>query len=234
MSARDWAKQNPNEKLVSPDSFFSDICTYSEHAASILQLTPEEAAARVREDYKFKLDDIIVRLKGIRVAPHAAVYAKFGRDEDEGELSPHHGWFFDFFACVAGREVDILKAIRFDRTMQGLVSASFVIVVLPTIGAYWHGLYERGYELIRSSSMLNDILFDGDFDFKLNSPEVKNAVNTDLGLRTRGLENGVTCSCLCYSECEGIFDYQFALDENGYCVRKEKKSLLKTSGTVLY
>jgi hypothetical protein len=127
-----------------------------------------------------------------RTYPDASYYAKFHMDEDGDVGSIHHGWCFDSFAIVNGHEVKMLQALRFADTMDGILSAFFVSVILPTIGAYWHGLYERDYQLIESPGELNEAMFSDNLKEAIGNEPI--CFSSTIGkLRSAGLGPSFSC-----------------------------------------
>ena len=116
-----------------------------------------------------------------RTYPEASYYAKFHTDEDGEINSIHHGWCFDSFAMVNGHEVNLLQGLRFADTVGGVLSAFFASAILPTIGAYWHGLYDRDYQIVETPKELNELIFGG--TLKEASGDTQGILRTPLGLR---------------------------------------------------
>ena len=176
--------------IVSPDDLLHLAAQYGLIASRVLKISAEEASRRAGQGDggRFDLRPVVNALKGTRTVPHAVYYAKFHIDED-GEIdSIHHGWCFDSFVAVDGREADIRDALWFAHNLDGILSAHFTSVVLPTIGAFWHGLYERDYTLIKSPEALNEVL-SGD-DLKEASGDKRAILLMPLGLRIQKTEDG--------------------------------------------
>ncbi len=70
------------------------------------------------------------------------------------------------------------------------MSAFFASAILPTIGTYWHGLYERDYQLIESPQDLNEAMFNG--DLKEGAGDTRTILKTPLGLRIRRVNGNNT------------------------------------------
>ena len=153
------------------------------------------------------------RLKDTQTHLRASYYAKFAVDENGVIGSIHHGWRFDSFANLDGHEVNLLQALRFADTKDGTLSAFFVSVILPTIGACWHGLYERDYQLIESPHELNDFVFSS--DLKKAVGDTRAILKTPLGLRIRRVDGSKSCKCLCLSETEGLLDIELWFRRTG-------------------
>ncbi len=132
------------------------------------------------------MEPLVRCLKDTQTCPGASCYAKFAIDEDGDIDSIHHGWCFDSLANLDGNEVNLLQALRFADTRDGVLSAFFTSVILPTIGAYWHGLYERDYQLIESPYELNEAVFSD--DLKKAAGDTRAILKTPLGLRIRRVD----------------------------------------------
>src|ERR1017187_1048552 len=80
-----------------------------------------------------------------------------------------------------GHEVEFLQGLRFADTINGILSAFFASAILPTIGASWHGLYERDYQLLEFPKELNELVFSG--TLKEAAGDTRAILRTPLGLR---------------------------------------------------
>jgi hypothetical protein len=122
--------------------------------------------------------------------------------------------------------------LRFADTRDGVLSAFFASVILPTIGAYWHGLYERDYQLIESPHELNEAAFSD--DLKKAAGDTRAILKTPLGLRIRRVDGNKSCKCLCLSETEGLLDIEFMVSADGRASKPVRSVLREPEGRTLY
>lgn len=233
-ASRKLAFDAAGNAFIEPDDLRSVIARYTNTAQRSLDISEEEAARRTErgDGGKFELESLVRTLMDTRIYPQVSYYAKFHTDED-GEIdSTHHGWCFDSFAAIGGHEVDLLHALRFVDTRDGILSAFFASVILPTIGAYWHGLYERDYELIASPNELNEAVFSD--DLKKAVGDTRAILKTPLGLRIRRVDGGNSCKCLCLSETEGLLDIEFMVSSDGRASKPVRTVLREPEGRTLY
>jgi hypothetical protein len=220
--------------LIGPDELLPVIARYITEAKRILDITKEEAIRRSEhgDGGKFSMEPLVRCLKDAQTHPRASYYAKFALDEDGDISSIHHGWCFDSFANLDGQEVNLLQALRFADTRDGILSAFFASVILPTIGAYWHGLYERDYQLIESPHELNEAVFSD--DLKRAIGDTRTVLKTPLGLRIRRVDGNKSCKCLCLSETEGLLDIEFMISADGRASEPVRIVLREPEGRTLY
>jgi hypothetical protein len=220
--------------LIGPDDLLPVIARYATEAKWILEITEEEAIRRTEhgDSGKLQLEPLVRCLKDTQTHPRASYYAKFAVDEDGDIGSIHHGWCFDSFANLDGHEVNLLQALRFADTRDGILSAFFASVILPTIGAYWHGLYERDYQLIESPNDLNEAMLNG--DLKEGAGDTRTSLKTPLGLRIRRVDGNKSCKCLCLSETEGLLDIEFMVSADGRASEPVRTVLSEPEGRTLY
>ena len=171
-------------------------------------------------------------MKDTRTYPEVSYYAKFHTDED-GEIdSIHHGWCFDSFAIVNGREVTFLQGLRFGDTVDGVLSAFFAGAILPTVGAFWHGLYERDYEMVESPEELNELMFGG--TLKEAVGDTRDILRTPLGLRIQNVNGTKRCACLCHSDTEGLLDVEVSISADGRAHEAVRTVLREPEGRTFY
>jgi len=178
------------------------------------------------------MEPLVRCLKDTQTHPRASYYAKFAIDEDGDIGSIYHGWCFDYFANLDGHEVNLLQALRFADTRDGILSAFFASVILPTIGAYWHGLYERDYQPIESPHELNEAVFSD--DLKKAAGDTRAILKTPLGLRIRRVDGSKSCKCLCLSETEGLLDIEFMVSADGRASKPVRTVLREPERRTLY
>jgi hypothetical protein len=210
------------------------IASYSGEALRILDITEEEAIRRTEhgDGGQFALESLIRTLKDTSANPGVPYYAKFNKDED-GEIgSIHHGWCFDSFANIDGNEVQLLKGLRFADTTDGVLSAFFISAILPTIGAFWHGLYDRDYQLVESAKELNELLSNG--TLKEVVADTRAILRTTLGLRIQKFSGSKRCVCLCHSETEGLLDIEVTILADGQACEAVHTVLREPAGRTLY
>jgi hypothetical protein len=126
----------------------------------------------------------------------------------------------------------MLQALRFGDTVDGLLSAFFASAILPTIGAYWQGLYDRDYQIVESPEELNEVMFGDDIEWAVGNTRA--VLKTPLGLRIEKAEGGKLCKCLCYSGTEGMLDIEFMVSPVGRVSEATRTALLKPTGGTLY
>jgi hypothetical protein len=207
---------------------------YSNAAERALNISEDEAIRRTEhgDGGRFALESFVRTLKGVQIDPEASYYAKFHPDED-GEIdSIHHGWCFDSFATVDGREVHLLQGLRFADTIDGVLSAFFTSAILPTIGAYWHGLYDRDYQLVQTPKELNELIFSGTLNEAVGNTQA--ILRTPLGLRIQKVDGGKRCTCLCHSETEGLLDIEVTVSADGRACEAGRTVLREPEGRTLY
>lgn len=220
--------------LIGPDDLLPVVARYATEAKRILEITEEEALRLTEQGDggKFPMEPLVRCLKDTQTHPRASYYAKFAIDEDGDIGSIHHGWCFDSFANLDGKEVNLLQALRFADTRDGVLSAFFASVILPTIGTYWHGLYERDYQLIESPHELNEAVFSD--DLKKATGDTRAILKTPLGLRIRRVDGNKSCKCLCLSETEGLLDIEFMVSADGRASKPVRTVLREPEGRTLY
>jgi len=220
--------------IIRPDDLLPVIVGYSNAALRTLGISEDEAIRRTEhgDGGRFALESLVRTLKDARTYPEASYYAKFHTDED-GEIdSIHHGWCFDSFAMVNGHEVSLLQGLRFADTIDGVLSAFFASAILPTIGAYWHGLYDRDYQIVETPKELNELIFGG--TLKEASGDTQGILRTPLGLRIQKVDGTTQCICLCYSETEGILDIGCTISADGQAYEAVRTVLREPEGRTLY
>ncbi len=220
--------------IIRPDDLLPVIAGYSDMALRTLDISEDEAMRRTEhgDGGRFTLAALLRTLKDTRTYPEAPYYAKFHTDED-GEIdSIHHGWCFDFFAILNGREVNLLQGLRFADTVDGVQSAFFASAILPTVGAYWHGLYDRDYQIVETAKELNELLFGG--TLKDTSGDTQGILHTPLGLRIQKVDEAKQCTCLCYSETEGLLDVRCTISAGGQACEAVRTVLREPEGRTLY
>jgi hypothetical protein len=220
--------------IIGPDDLLPVIVGYSNMALRTLGISEDEAIRRIEhgDGGRFALESLVRTLKDARAYPEAFYYAKFHTDEDGEIESIHHGWCFDSFATVNGQEVNLLQGLRFADTIDGVLSAFFASAILPTIGAYWHGLYDRDYQVIETSKELNELLFGG--ILKEASGDTQGILRTPLGLRIQKVDGGKRCTCLCHSETVGILDIEVTVSADGRAQEAVRTVLLEPDGRTFY
>ncbi len=233
-SPRQYAFDTAGNALIGPDDLLPVVAKYATEAKRILEITEEEALRRTEQGDggRFPMERLVRRLNDTQTHPGASYYAKFAVDEDGDIGSIHHGWCFDFFADLDGHEVNLLQALRFADTRDGILSALFASVILPTVGAYWHGLYKRDYQLIESPHKLNEAVF-GD-DMKKALGDTRAIRKTPLGLRIRRVDGRKSCKCLCLSETKGLLDIEFMVSADGRASNPVRTVLHEPEGRTLY
>jgi hypothetical protein len=220
--------------LIGPDDLLPVVAKYAAEARRILEITEDEAIRRIEQGDggRFQMEPLIRCLKDTQTRSGDSYYAKLSIDEDGDIGSIHHGWCFDSFANIDGHEVNLLQALRFSDTRDGILSAFFASVILPTIGAYWHGLYERDYQLIESPHELNGVMFSGNLKESLG--DTRTILKTPLGLRIQRIDGNRSCTCLCLSETEGLLDIKFMVSSDGQASKPVRTALRKPKGMILY
>jgi len=216
--------------VIGPEFLVPMTATYAAEAKRVLEISEEEATRQSerKDGGRFALDAVIRSLKDTKAHANAFYYAKFRLDE-EGEIgSIHHGWSFDTFANVNGEELKPLPTLQFANTMDGILSAFFVSVILPTIGAFWHGLYERDYQLIVSSNELNEVTRITD------TGDVRSIIKIPLGLRIKKIDGNTSCKCLFHSETEGLLDVELTISEDGRASEPVLTVLCEPQGRTFY
>ena len=210
------------------------IARYTNATQRTLNISEEEAIRRTEhgDGGRFALESLIRALKDARTYPKASYYAKFHTDED-GEIgSIHHGWCFDSFAIINGYEVNVLQGLRFADTIDGALSAFFASAILPTIGAYWHGLYDRDYQMVETPTELNELIFSGILNETVGDTQA--ILRTPLGLRIQKVDGGKRCTCLCHSETEGLLDIEVTVSADGRAYEAARTVLREPEGRTLY
>ena len=122
--------------------------------------------------------------------------------------------------------------MRFADTRDGILSAFFASVILPTIGAVWHGLYERDYQLIDSPHELNEAVFGDDLRDVVG--DTRTIIKTPLGLRIQKVDGNKSCKCLCLSETEGLLDIEFMISADGRASEPVRTELREPKDRTLY
>jgi TPR repeat protein len=220
--------------IIGPDDMLPVIAGYSNSALRILDVSEDEAIRRTEcgDGGRFALGSLVRTLKDAKTYPEASYYAKFHTDED-GEIdSIHHGWCFDSFALVNGHEVILLQGLRFADTIDGVLSAFFASAILPTIGAYWHGLYDRDYQVVETPKELNELIFGG--TLKEATGDTQGILRTPLGLRIQKVDGGKRCTCLCHSETDGLLDIEVTVLADGRACEAVRTVLREPEGRTLY
>ena len=220
--------------IIRPDDLLPVVVGYSNAALRTLGISEDEAVRRTEhgDGGSFALESLVRTLKDARTYPEASYYAKFHTDEDGEINSIHHGWCFDSFAMVNGHEVNLLQGLRFADTIDGVLSAFFASAILPTIGAYWHGLYDRDYQIVETPKELNELIFGG--TLKEASGDTQGILRTPLGLRIQTVDGTKQCICLCYSETEGILDIGCTISADGQAYEAVRTVLREPEGRTLY
>jgi hypothetical protein len=229
-----YAYDPAGNALIGPDDLLPVVAKYATEAKRILEITEEEALRRTEQGDggRFPMEPFVRCLKDIQTHPKVSYYAKFAIDGDGDIGSIHHGWCFDSFANLDGHEVNLLQALRFADTKDGILSAFFVSVILPTVGAYWHGLHERDYQIIESPRELNEAVFSN--DLKKAVGDTRAILKTPLGLRIRRVDGSKSCKCLCLSETEGLLDIEFMVSAEGQASNPVRTVLREPEGRTLY
>jgi hypothetical protein len=233
-SREQLAFDKAGKAFISPGDLLPVIARYSNAALRILDISEQEAIRRTEhgDGGRFALGSLVRTLKDARTYPGASYYAKFHTDED-GEIdSVHHGWCFDAFAMINGDEVNVLESLRFADTIDGVLSAYFASAILPTIGAYWHGLYDRDYQIIETPKQLNELLFGG--TLKEATGGTRAILRTPLGLRIQKVDGSKRCVCLCYSETAGLLDVECTISADGQAYEAVRTILRQPEGGTLY
>jgi len=220
--------------FIRSDDLLPVIARYTNAAKRALDTSEEEAIRRTEhgDGGRFALESLVRTLKDAQIDPEASYYAKFHTDED-GEIdSIHHGWCFDSFATVNGHEVNLLQGLRFADTIDGVLSAFFASAILPTIGAYWHGLYDRDYQMVETPKELNELIFSGTLNEAVGDTQA--ILRTPLGLRIQKVDGGKRCTCLCHSETEGLLDIEVTVSADGRAYEAVRTVLREPEGGTLY
>ncbi len=234
MARRQLAFDKAGKAFIRPDDLLPVISRYTSAAKRTLDISEEEAIRRTEhgDGGRFALELLVRTLKDARTYPQASYYAKFHTDED-GEIdSIHHGWCFDSFAIVNGHEVKFLQGLQFADTIDGVLSAFFASAILPTIGAYWHGLYGRDYQIVETPKGLNELIFSG--NLKEAAGDTQAILRTPLGLRIQKVDESKRCTCLCYSETEGLLDIECTVSRDGRAYEAVRTVLRKPEGRTFY
>ncbi len=223
-----------NRALIRPNDLLPVIAKYTKAAQRVLSINKEEAIRRTEhgDGGRFALDSLVAVLRDTQAYPGAAHYAKFHLDED-GEIgSMHHGWCFDAFATIDGNERNLLQSLRFADTIDGILSAFFASAILPTVGAYWHGLYHRDYQIVETPNKLNEIMFNGTLNEAVGDTQA--ILRTPLGLRIQKVGGVKRCICLCHSETEGLLDIEVTVSADGQASEVARTELREPVGRTLY
>jgi hypothetical protein len=223
-----------DKAFIRPDDLLPTIASYTNAALRTLNISEKEVARRTEhgDGGRFSLESVVRALKDAQTYPDASYYAKFHTEEDEELNSIHHGWCFDSFALINGREVNLLQGLRFAGTIDGLLSAFFASAILPTVGAYWHGLYDRDYQVVGTPKELNDLLFSGTLNESVGDTQA--ILRTPLGLRIHKLNGAIRCVCLCQSETEGLLDIEVIVSVDGRANEAVRIVLREPNGRTLY
>ncbi len=233
-SREQLAFDKAGKAFIRPDDLLPVIARYTSAAQRILDISEEEAIRRMEhgDGGRFALESLVRTLKDARTYPQASYYAKFHTDKD-GEIDPiHHGWCFDSFAIVNGHEVKFLQGLQFADTIDGVLSAFFASAILPAIGAYWHGLYGRDYQIVETPNELNELIFGG--NLKEAAGDTQAILRTPLGLRIQKVDGSKRCTCLCYSETEGLLDIECMVSGDGRAYEAVRTVLREPEGRTLY
>jgi hypothetical protein len=234
VARRQLAFNKAGKAFIGPDDLLPVIARYTNVAQWILDISEEEATRRTErgDGGRFALESLVRTLKDTPTYPEVSYYAKFHTDED-GEIdSIHHGWCFDSFAVIGGHEVNVLQGLRFADTIDGVLSAFFASAILPTIGAYWHGLYDRDYQMVETPKQLNELIFNG--TLKETDGDTQAILRTPLGLRIQKVDGSKRCTCLCYSETEGLLDIECTISADGQASEAVRTVLREPEGRTLY
>lgn len=235
VARRQLAFDRAGKALIGPDDLLPVIARYTIEAERILHISEEEAIRRTEhgDGGKFTLESLVRTLEDTRTYPEAFYYAKFHTDED-GEIgSIHHGWCFDSFAIVDAHQVKLLQCLRFAAdTINGILSAFFASAILPTIGASWHGLYERDYQPVESPEELNELVFSG--TLKEAADDTRAILRTPLGLRIQKINGSKRCTCLCHSETQGLLDIEVTVSADGRAYEAMRTVLREPAARTFY
>jgi hypothetical protein len=233
-AGRQFAFDQAGKVVIGMDDLLPVIARYTNEARQILDISEEEAIRRTEhgDGGRFALNSLVQILKDTRTYPEASYYAKFHTDEDGGIDSIHHGWCFDSFAIINEQEVEFLQGLRFADTIDGILSAFFASAILPTIGASWHGLYERDYQPVESPEELKKIVLSG--TLKEAAGDTRAILRTPLGLRIQKKNGGKLCTCLCHSETEGLLDVEVRVSADGRAYEGVRTVLSEPAGRTFY
>jgi hypothetical protein len=120
---------------------------------------------------------------------------------------------------------DPLECVRVKRTIDGVVSALFLVGELPRLSAWDHGLYDRDFELVITDSELSDALAEIGRDDTVAIP---------AGLRVRREGMTLIGQCLMYSFTEGLVHLSIQIGPDGSAAKQVIKPVLAPLGMRFY
>lgn len=169
-------------------------------------------------------------LDGMRYSARWSDYDIDDPDEDdEDEFLSSAMDKLNCYARCGDKSINILNALHFSTSRGAIISAFFVIALLPVINVLDFGCVR----VISDCDTLSELLTVGQFDLT-NSTLTKSLIaQLPLGLRVTKAENETRCACLFVSDNDSIVDFIFAIDNNGY-VAKRTPRVLTSLAIVLY
>lgn len=218
-----------NRTVIAPDVMFPLLNRYRAETELTLSIDEDQAVRLLKQEAGgfLSLDAVVRGMKDALRYPDTSYYARIAEVE-----TIHHGWHFNFLSCTHGREIPLLQGLRFGVSEGGLVSAFFASAILPTIGAFWHGLYERDYAPIESLEELAEIASGG--DLKAGSRDYETLLQIPIGLRTSDIFGTKRCRSLCFSESEGLMDIEVVIHPDGRADEASRTVLCEPAHRTLY
>ena len=139
------------------------------------------------------------------------------------EGSDHHGNYYSYD--------DLFAKIQVELSPEGLVSAYFIGVILPGIGAWWHGLYKRDHEPVLTEEKLFNLVKKHTSVF--DAEDLRRLSSTPVGIRVSLEDAGFRMTCLTYSPTAGFEDRSVLVSSSGRISMGDAELLFK-NWKVLY
>jgi len=174
---------------VAPEKIESELDHYSQQVKTLLPILKPLSETEMAERFCYLLehpevliDGLCHILKGARIEPDYNLYAKLCLTRYSmpiGEMIIDT--YYEYHGVIAELETDIFKAMRFDQSIDGAISAFFVASTLPTVGAYGRGCFVMDrYCPIPDQDCLHSLLNEHDFDLSCSTLNKDSMVNYSL------------------------------------------------------
>jgi hypothetical protein len=225
---------------IAPEEIEAELDRYSLQAKALLPLLTGLSETEMVERFcgllehpNVSIDGLCQILKGARIERGYSLLARFCyiRYTDPNFVE-RIDYYYNFHAIIEDIETGIFKAMRFDQSIDGAISAFFVASILPMVGAYGRGCFAMDRCVpIPDLDVLHSLLNEHDFDLSGSTLSKDSMVNYTLGLRISRNSEELRCACLGCDE-GSIIDYKYSLDMVGHFVMEEPLRLISRGGAL--
>lgn len=209
------------EMLLSQESYKKVYNRCHEKSVEVL----EKLRKNLQGDTSSSIRLLDLGVEGIRISGSDWINLDYRGDS--------HGGRTEFTVTLSGKRIELQQAITIDNSAEGMVSAFFLVWQLPTLGAFWHGLYDLPTIFYFSDDRLYDTLLNKE-EFRGDEQILAQILSIPTGIRISKVADRIIISCLSYIENNAIVDCWIEINNLGKITYADHKLILKSNLTMLY